>query len=241
MVNRFKDRTDAGHQLAAMLNHVRGENVIVLGLPRGGLPVAYEVARALNAPLDVLNVRKLRVPWHEELAMGAVGTGDVRVLNNDVIMATGVTQENLDEETALQRLEIDRRDHLYRGGRPAPDLHGRVVVLVDDGIATGATVRAAIAVVRSQRPARLIVAAPVAQQSVAAELEGEVDELVCIHKPGDLYAIGVWYDHFPQLSDHEVQRILSRAATEPAAALLNIPRPAGELDGQGADTELTVM
>jgi putative phosphoribosyl transferase len=222
MFKRFKDRTDAGRQVAAMLTHLRGQNVIVLGLPRGGLPVAYEVAHALHAPLDLLNVRKLGVPWHEELAMGAIAGGGVRVLNNEVIMATGVTQANLDEVTALQRAEIDRRERLYRAGRPAPDLRGRVVILVDDGIATGATVRAAITVIRAQRPLRLVLAVPVAQSSVAAELAREVDDFVTVRSPGDLDAIGVWYDHFPQLTDEEVVRIVARAAAEPPAAASNI-------------------
>ena len=231
MPKRFKDRTDAGRQLAARLTHLRGENVLVLGLPRGGLPVAYEVAHALHAPLDVLNVRKLGVPWHEELAMGAIATGGVRVLNNEIVMAAGITNAMLEEATALQRLELDRRERLYRSGRPAPELRGRTVVLVDDGIATGATVRAAIGVVRAQQPARLVLAVPVAQDSVAAELAREVDELACVSKPGDLYAIGVWYDHFPQLTDQEVQAILARAAAEPAAALVDSPRRANDLDG----------
>jgi putative phosphoribosyl transferase len=231
MIKRFKDRTDAGRQLAAMLTHLHGGKPLVLGLPRGGLPVAYEVAHALHAPLDVLNVRKLGVPWHEELAMGAVGTGGVRVLNNEVIMATGVTAAALEEATALQRLEVERRERLYRGGRPPTPLRGRTIILVDDGIATGATVRAAIDVVRAQQPARLVLAVPVAQASIAAELRSEVDEFVCVSEPGDLYAIGVWYDRFPQLSDQEVQAILARAAAEPAAPLAGVPRHVAELEG----------
>lgn len=232
MSTRFKDRADAGRQLAEMLPHLRDHNAVVLGLPRGGIPVAFEIARALRAPLDVLNVRKLGVPWHEELAMGAIATGGVRVLNNHVIMSMGVTNEILEEVTALQRLELDRRERLYRAGRPAPDLRGRIVVLVDDGIATGATVRAAISVVRAQKPAKLVLAVPVAQESVVGELEGEVDELVCVSKPSDLYAIGVWYDHFPQLSDAEVQTTLALAAAQPAAALLNVPEIVDQLDGE---------
>ena len=231
MVKRFQDRSDAGRQLGRCLAHLRGQNPIVLGLPRGGLPVAFEVAHALKAPLDVLNVRKLGVPWHEELAMGAIATGGVRVLNNDVIMAAGITKATLDEATDFQRLELDRRERLYRRGRPAPDLRGRTVILVDDGIATGATVRAAIGVVRAQRPAHLVLAVPVAQDSIAGELAHEVDEFVCVLRPGDLYAIGVWYDQFPQLTDREVQAILARAAAEPAAALVDTPRRTGELDG----------
>jgi putative phosphoribosyl transferase len=219
MVKRFKDRSDGGRRLAALLAHLRHQNSIVLGLPRGGLPVAYEVAHALRAPLDVLNVRKLGVPWHEELAMGAIATGGVRVLNNDVIMAAGITKTTLEEATDFQRLELDRRERLYRSGRPAPELRGRTVILVDDGIATGSTVRAAIAVVRAQKPAHLVLAVPVVQDSVATEIARDVDEFVCVMRPGDLYAIAVWYDHFPQLTDQEVQAILARAAAEPAAAL----------------------
>ncbi|HEX7981834.1 MAG TPA: phosphoribosyltransferase [Gemmatimonadaceae bacterium] len=232
MTERFKDRTDAGRRLAALLAHFRGQNPIVLALPRGGLPVAYEVAHALKLPLDVLNIRKLGVPWHEELAMGAIGTGGVRVLNNEIIMAAGITTTTLDEVTQLQRLELDRRERLFRSGRPAPGLRGREVILVDDGIATGATVRAAVAVVRAQKPARLVLAVPVAQDSIATELERDVDEFVCVTRPSDLYAIGVWYDHFEQLTDREVQAILARAAGEPAAARVNAPRRAGDLDGE---------
>jgi putative phosphoribosyl transferase len=235
MARRFRDRSDAGRQLAAKLGHLRGGNIIVLALPRGGVPVGYEVAHALHAPLDVLNVRKLGVPWHEELAMGAVATGGVRVLNDDVIMMAGITKEMLEEATATQRLEIDRRERSYRAGRAAPELRGRIVVLVDDGIATGATVRAAIAVIRSQQPGRLILAVPVAQASIVAELAPEVDEFVCVSLPGDLYAIGVWYEHFPQLGDDEVRAILARAAAEPAAepaAALTEPARAGKLDGE---------
>jgi putative phosphoribosyl transferase len=229
---RFKDRTDAGRQLAGMLTHLRGKDVIVLGLPRGGLIVAYEVAHALEAPLDLLNVRKLGVPWQEELAMGAIATGGVQVFNNDIIMSAGVNTEELEEAVALQQLELQRREHLYRGGGPAPDLRGRTVVLVDDGIATGSTVRAAIAVIRAQHPARLVLAVPVAQESIAATLAGEVDELICVRKPGDLYAISAWYDHFPQTTDREIQAVLSRAAAEPATALLHTGRAGnGAADG----------
>lgn len=232
MRTRFQDRADAGRELANRLSHLKGKSTIVLALPRGGLPVGYEVAHALHAPLDVLNVRKLGVPWHEELALGAVATGGVRVLNSEIVMAAGVTKQDLDDITRLQRLEIDRREQLYRNGRPAPDLHGRIVILVDDGIATGATVRAAIAVVKAQSPVRLVLAVPVAQAAVATELAREVDEVVCLLTPADLYAIGLWYDSFPQLEDEEVQHILARAAAEPAAALMNTGLPSAALDGQ---------
>lgn len=241
MSTRFKDRADAGRQLARLLVHLPDHNVVVLALPRGGIPVGFEIARALHAPLDVLNVRKLGVPWHEELAMGAIATGGTRVLNNNVIMSMGVTEEILDEVTELQRLELDRRERLYRDGRPAPELRGRTVVLVDDGIATGATVRAAISVIRAQNPGKLILAVPVAQASVVAELEREVNEVVCVTKPADLYAIGVWYDHFPQLSDAEVQTTLALAAAQPAAALLNVSERVEQLDGETDTTDAPAL
>ena len=229
MRTRFKDRADAGRELAGQLTHLSGKDTIVLALPRGGLPVGYEIAHELRAPLDVINVRKLGVPWQEELALGAIATGGVRVLNSDIVMAAGVTREDLDNVTRLQQLELDRRERLYRGGRPAPALRGRTVVLVDDGIATGATARAAISIVRQQSPARLVLAVPVAQASVAAELTREVDEFVCPLTPSDLYAIGLWYDSFTQLKDDDVQRILARAAAEPPAALSAArPMPDGE-------------
>ena len=220
MASRFRDRTEAGRTLAERLRHLAGQDVIVLALPRGGLPVAYEIARALGAPLDVLNVRKLGVPWQEELAMGAVATGGVRVLNDDVIRSAGVTTADIDAAVATQRAEIERRERLYRGGRPAPDLAGHTVVVVDDGIATGATVRAALAVIRSQHPKKLVLATPVAQSSVAAALANDVDEFISVLTPTDLCAIGLWYDQFPQLTDEDVQEILARptVAATPADA-----------------------
>jgi len=213
MPPRFSNRTEAGHALAARLSRLAGEDVIVLALPRGGVPVGAEIARALHAPLDVFNVRKLGVPWHDELAMGAIAAGGVRVLNNDVIMTAGVTKEDLDQVTALQQIELDRRERLYREGRPPPSFTGKTVVLVDDGIATGATARAAIQVIRSRNPVKLVVAVPVIQESVAGELAREVDELVTVLEPSDLFAIGAWYDDFAQLSDDDVRRILAETAT----------------------------
>ncbi|HEX6536635.1 MAG TPA: phosphoribosyltransferase [Gemmatimonadaceae bacterium] len=229
MPRRFTGRTEAGRELALRLAHLRDLDPIVLALPRGGLPVAHEIARSLRAPLDVLIVRKLGVPWHPELAMGAIATGGVRALNDDVIAETGVTEEELEAATARERAELDRRERVYRAGRPAPALRGRTVVLVDDGIATGATVRAAIAVVRAQDPARLVLAVPVVQASIAIELSRDVDEIACVLAPRELFAIGAWYDSFPQLADEDVRATLDRAAAEQTAR--EHAAPARALDG----------
>jgi putative phosphoribosyl transferase len=215
MPERFSNRTEAGRALAARLGHLSGENVIVLALPRGGVPVGVEIARALHAPIDVFNVRKLGVPWHDELAMGAIAAGGVRVLNEDVIAGTGVTAEDLDRVTAEQQIELERRERLYRDGRAAPNVAGKTVVLVDDGIATGASARAAISVLRSQNPLRLVLAVPVIQQSVATELARDVDQVVAVLMPSDLFAIGAWYADFAQLSDEDVRDALAQAMREP--------------------------
>jgi putative phosphoribosyl transferase len=208
--------------LAARLGHLSGDNVVVLALPRGGVPVGAEIARTLHAPLDVFNVRKLGVPWHDELAMGAIAAGGMRVLNEDVVTAAGVSQADLDQVTAAEQLELDRRERLYRDGRQAPNLVGKTVILVDDGIATGATARAAIAVIRSQGPAKLILAVPVIQESVAMLLARDVDEVVSVLTPSDLFAIGAWYVDFSQLGDDEVRQTLADVATE-----LEASHPAG--------------
>lgn len=213
MYTRFRDRSDAGCALAERLAHLAGHDCIVLALPRGGLPVAYEVARALGAPLDVLNVRKLGVPSQPELAMGAVSTGGVRVLNEEIIRAVGVGREDVEFATETQRKEIDRREQLYRGGRPAPVLAGRTVILVDDGIATGATMRAAITVVRAQQAKRVVVGTPVAAASTVSELSSEVDEIVSVLMPANMFAIGLWYQDFPQLTDADVQAVLAKPTT----------------------------
>jgi putative phosphoribosyl transferase len=231
MHRRFIDRTDAGRALAERLGHLAGRDCVVLALPRGGLPVAYEVARALRAPLDVLNVRKLGVPSQPELAMGAVSTGGVRVLNDEVIRDAGVSMAEIEIATQAQRQEIDRRERLYRGGRPAPRLEGRTVILVDDGIATGATVRAAVAVVRAQKPSRIVLATPVAAASTLRALSRDVDEVVCVSAPVALFAIGVWYDAFPQLTDADVEAALSRFA---AGAVASVSSPASNVASQVA-------
>ncbi len=217
MPERFSNRTEAGRALAARLGHLSGENVIVLALPRGGVPVGAEIARALHVPLDVFNVRKLGVPWHDELAMGAIAAGGVRVLNEDVIAGAGVAVEDLDRVTAEQQIELERRERLYRDGRAAPNVSGKTVILVDDGIATGASARAAISVIRSQNPRRLILAVPVIQESVARELARDVDEVVAVLMPADLFAIGAWYVDFAQLSDDDVRDALAQAMREPVA------------------------
>lgn len=209
---QFRNRTEAGQRLATLLAaYTNRLDVLILGLPRGGVPVAWVVAQALHVPLDVMIVRKLGVPGHEELAMGAVSIGDVRVLNEDVIRHYGVSPEALQAATVRELREITRRDQEYRRDRPWPELRGRTIILVDDGIATGATIRAAIATVRVQEPARLIVAAPVAAAETCEVLRREVDELVVVHKADVFVGVGLWYVDFPQLSDETVRALLARA------------------------------
>ncbi|HET9109248.1 MAG TPA: phosphoribosyltransferase [Ktedonobacterales bacterium] len=208
----FHDRTQAGQQLAAMLDaYAHRSDVLVLGLPRGGVPVAYEVAQALAAPLDIIVVRKLGVPYEPELAMGAIALGGIRVLNSNIVRRLGISPEDIESVAAEQQRELTRRERLYRGDRPLPDIRGRVVVLVDDGIATGATIRAAVAAVRQQQPARIVIAVPVASAETCDDLRKEVDELVCALAPEALYGIGLWYERFPQLSDDDVRDLLARA------------------------------
>jgi predicted phosphoribosyltransferase len=208
----FQDRSDAGRRLARALgSFARRNDVMVLGLPRGGVPVAYEVARALEAPLDVFIVRKLGVPGHEELAMGAVASGGVRVLNEEVVSALQIETAVVDEVTDSERHEIQRREREYRGDAPAPDLSGRVVILIDDGLATGSTMMAAVRALRQRNPARLIVAVPVAASETCAALRPEVDEMICLQTPEPFYAVGLWYEDFTQTSDAEVKELLARS------------------------------
>src|SRR4051812_13190717 len=195
----FRDRTDAGGQLAAKLTAYAGRpGVLVLALPRGGVPIAFEVARALRAPLDVFLVRKLGVPGQEELAMGALATGGVRVLNDDVVQARGIPDEVIDAVAAEEQRELERRERLYRGGRPAPRVESRTVILVDDGLATGSTMRAAVAALRRQRPARIVVAVPVGAPQTCEDFQDEADEAVCARTPEPFHAVGAWYDDFAQ-------------------------------------------
>ncbi len=209
----FRDRVDAGRQLAAHLRHYAGrDDVVVLGLPRGGIPVAYEVARALGAPLDVYLVRKLGVPGHEELAMGAIGSGGVRVLNREVLAQLGIGQEDVERVARRERRELERREQAYRGGRPALDLAGKTVILIDDGLATGASMRAAIEALRSEEPARIVVAVPTASAESCEMLEPQVDEVICAATPAPFYAVGASYAEFAQTTDREVTELLAQAA-----------------------------
>lgn len=210
----FRDRAEAGQRLAKeLMHHAGGPDALVLGLPRGGVVVAYEVAKALQAPMDVYLVRKLGVPGHEELAMGAIASGGVRVLNPSVVRTTGVDDDQLDEVAARERQELERRQRAYRGEQAPPELQGKMVILVDDGLATGATMRAAVQAVRSQEPERLVVAVPTAPPETCAEFEEEADEFVCLVTPRPFFGVGGSYDNFRQTTDDEV-RLFLRQATE---------------------------
>ena len=212
MISLFHDRTEAGKLLAQQLTAYANQNdVLVLALPRGGVPVAFEVANALHAPLDVIVVRKLGVPGQEELAMGAIATGGVRILNLDVVQFLDIPDELINTIAAREQAELERRERLYRGDRPAYDVHGRTVILVDDGIATGATMHAAVAALKQRQPTRIIIAVPTAAPLTCAEFEAEVDELVCVIRPEPFIAVGYWYRQFAQTSDEEVRSLLERA------------------------------
>ncbi len=205
------DRKTAGRELAAALAHYRGRpKLIVLALPRGGVPVAAEIAEALAADLDLMLVRKLGMPGHEELAMGAIASGGARVLNEDIIRHGGVDEDALARVTDQENRELARREQAYRGDRPWPALAGSTVILVDDGLATGATMRAAVAAVRQFHPREIVVAVPVAPPDTIAHLRGEVDEVVCLATPEPFVAIGNWYRVFDQTTDDEVRTLLAR-------------------------------
>jgi predicted phosphoribosyltransferase len=211
----FKDRRDAGKQLAQELSAYAGRSdVIVLALPRGGVPVAYEVARALNAPLDIFIVRKLGLPGHEELAIGAIASGGIRVLNYDIVQALKIPQTMINTVTRQELQELDRRERAYRGDRPPPEVRGRTVILIDDGLATGASMRAAVAALRTKNPARIVVAVPTAAPETCAAFESEVDEIVCAMTPEPFYGVGRWYEDFSQTTDEEVRALLEEAARQ---------------------------
>ena len=226
----FADRDDAGRRLAARLGHLRGEPVVVLGLPRGGVPVAFQVARALGAPLDVIVVRKLGVPFQPELGMGAVGEDGVRVINPGVVDASGVPEEELAAVQAREQAAVDARAARYRVRRPREPLTGRVAVVVDDGIATGSTARAACQIARAHGAARVVLAVPVAPPGWQARIGAEADELVCVDTPREFFAIGEFYARFPQVSDEEVIACLERAAALQDQAQASTARAAGGAD-----------
>ena len=205
----FSDRAEAGKALARKLAAYAGRpDVLVLALPRGGVPVAFEVAKALDAPLDIFLVRKLGVPGHEELAMGAIASGGVRVLNRRVVNGHGIDADTIERATREEARELARREQLYRGARPFPKLTGKTVLLVDDGLATGATMRAAVAAVRTLKPARVVVAVPVGPTDTCAVLAREADAVVCVTMPEPFFAVGQGYEKFSQTTDDEVRRLL---------------------------------
>jgi len=210
---RFRNRAEAGRRLAEKLaSYANRPDVLVLALPRGGVPVGFEVADALGAPLDVFLVRKLGVPGYEELAMGAVASGGRRVLNDEIVRGLGISDTEIDAAVARELQELARRERLYRGDRPPPDVSGRTVVLVDDGLATGATMRAAVQALRQQQPARIVVAVPTASPDTCEALRAEADEVICTMTPEPFFAVGHWYDDFAQTTDDEVHDLLARAA-----------------------------
>jgi putative phosphoribosyl transferase len=211
----FRDRREAGRFLSGkLMAYTDRPDVLVLALPRGGVPVAFEVARALHAPLDVFLVRKLGVPGHDELAMGAIASGGVRVLNEDVVRGLRISSDVVDRVFAREKQELERRERSYRGARPAPDVRGRTAILIDDGLATGSTMRAAIVALRQQGPARIVVAVPVGAPETCAEFQDEADEAICALTPEPFYAVGVWYQDFSQTTDQEVHELLEQAANE---------------------------
>lgn len=211
----FYNRTEAGKLLATKLQpYADRPDVLALALPRGGVPVAFEVSRALNAPLDVFVVRKLGMPGHEELAMGAIATGGGKVVNRDVVQTFRIPNHVIDAVAVREGEELARRERLYRGNRPPPQISGRVVILIDDGLATGSSMSAAIAALRKQGPAKIVVAVPVAAPSTCDEFRSEVDEIVCAVTPEPFYAVGLWYQDFSQTTDQEINELLERADHE---------------------------
>ena len=208
----FLDRRDAGRQLAAKLSGYAGDlGVLVLGLPRGGVPVAYEVARALHAPLDVFVVRKLGVPGHRELAMGAIASGGLRVLNADVTDSMRISPAEVESVAARELLELERQQRAYRGNAPLPEVAGRTIIVVDDGLATGSTMRAAVRALRQGGPKRIIIAAPVAASETARSLREEAD-VVCLSTPAEFHAVSTWYQDFSQTSDEQVRQLIESAS-----------------------------
>jgi predicted phosphoribosyltransferase len=214
----FRDRRDAGRHLARQLtSYADDPDLLILALPRGGVPVAYEVAAALGAPLDLFLVRKLGVPGQPELAMGAISSGGVRVLNEEIVDLLGIPDEVIEDVTRQEQQELSRREREYRGDRPAPEVHGRTVILIDDGLATGSTMRAAVAALRRQQPRRIVVAVPVAAPATCEEFKSLVDDIVCALTPEPFRAVGLWYLDFSQTTDEEVHELLAEPNGEPIA------------------------
>jgi len=234
----FEDRTEAGRVLADKLVDYAGRaDVVVLALPRGGVPVGFEVARALGAPLDVCSVRKLGVPGHEELAMGAIAADGTRVINQDVVQQLGIPDAATDAEAAAERQELERRERAYRDQLPQPEVRGKVVLLVDDGLATGSTMRAAVAAVRRQQPARIVVAVPAGAASACQELEQDADQVVCASSPEPFLAVGQAYRNFEQTTDEEVRDLLRAARSAGTAGQArSAPGPTGIGPGTGVGT-----
>lgn len=217
---RFRDRAEAGRLLATKLAaYANRPDVLMLALPRGGVPVAFEVARALRVPLDVIIVRKLGVPGEKELAMGAIASGGGCVLNNNVVQRLGIPEAVIHTVAVSEHRELERRERLYRAARPACEVQGRIVILVDDGMATGATMRAAVAAVREQHPKGIVIAVPTVASATCQELAAQVDELVAIIRPKAFFAVGFWYENFSQTSDEEVRDLLEQAANEQSTPL----------------------
>jgi predicted phosphoribosyltransferase len=214
-MRRFRDRAEAGRVLAERLQEYAGrDDVVVLALPRGGVPVGFEVARELGVPLDVFLVRKLGVPGREELAFGAIASGGVAVLNDEVVRALGIGDETIAGVARKEQTELERREEAYRGTRAPPDVAGKVVILVDDGLATGASMRAAVRALRQLAPERLVVAVPTAARQTCADLEPEVDQVVCATMPEPFFAVGMWYEDFSETTDEDVRELLERARHE---------------------------
>jgi putative phosphoribosyl transferase len=214
-MKRFRDRYHAGRMLAGQLSEYAGRaDVIVLGLPRGGVPVAYEVAKALRVRLDVFMVRKLGLPGQEELAMGAVATGGVLVLNEEVVSWHRISKRTINDVAEREQLELERRERAYRSGRPMPDLTNQTIITVDDGLATGTTMRAAVTALQSYKPARIIMAVPTGPPDTCEEFQEEVDMALCATTPQPFWAVGVWYEDFNQTTDEEVRDLLDKAAAQ---------------------------
>ncbi len=221
MTARFRDRTSAGQRLAAkLLSYANRSDVLVIGLPRGGVPVAAEVAKVLHAPMDICLVRKLGIPSHKELAMGAIASGGVQVLNDDILSWLKISSKTIDEVAACELRELQRRDRIYRGDRPPLEVRSRTLILVDDGLATGSTMRAAVSALKKQHPQRIVVAVPVATTDICQQMREIVDEVVCVMTPDPLYSIGFWYMNFAQTTDAEVCELLQEyfADSSPASA-----------------------